>query len=182
MDINKFYELQRKVIDAGFSEEIYWQQNAYCECADAFLWNYIWVVISSGMKNQVARIIEQRIVGIVEAYNNGESIGSAFNHKGKVAAIERMIEKHDDIYEDYEESDNKLQFLESLPYIGKITKYHLAKNLGEDVVKPDRHLVRIANQYKTTPDALCEGLACETGLRKATIDLIIWRAANLGFA
>jgi endonuclease III len=41
--------------------------------------------------------------------------------------------------------------LEKLPYIGAVTKFHLAKNLGLDVAKPDRHLVRVAKRfgYKT---------------------------------
>lgn len=29
------------------------------------------------------------------------------------------------------------------------------------------------------PDEFCFQLSCETGYKKATIDIIIWRAANL---
>lgn len=175
-----FWDLRLKVINAGFGEEIIWQESVTePDNADEFMWQYIWVVLNSGMKNQVARIIEQRIV---EAYNNNEPINTAFRHKGKVKAIEYMIAKHNELFDDYLEADNRLEFLKSLPYIGDITKYHLAKNLGEDVVKPDRHLVRIAEKYGTTPEVLCEKLSKETGYRIATIDLIIWRAGNLGLA
>lgn len=177
MKLTEFYNLKQKVVNVGYGGEIAWQESASCDCADEFLWNYIWVVISSGIKNQVARVIEQRIV---EAYNTGTPIENAFGHKGKVKAIKEMIAKHEDIYEDYLESPDKVGFLESLPYIGKITKYHLAKNLGEDVVKPDRHLVRIAKRYDMSPLELCEKLSQETGLRVATIDIILWRGANLG--
>jgi len=180
MKVADFWQLRQKIVDAGFAEEIAWQESVTePDTADEFMWQYIWVVLSSGMKNQVARIIEQRIV---EAYNMGKPIGSVFRHKAKVKAIENMILNHDDLFEDYFEAENRLEFLKSLPYIGDITKYHLAKNLGEDVTKPDRHLVRIANKYGKTPSTLCEKLARETGYRVATVDLILWRAGNLGLA
>src|SRR5204862_28581 len=35
-------------------------------------------------------------------------------------------------------------WLTRCPYIGPVTCWHLAKNVGMDVVKPDRHLVRMA--------------------------------------
>jgi len=179
MDIAIFHELRQKVINAGYGDEIIWQESAAePDCADEFMWQYIWVVISSGMKNQIARIIEQRIV---EAYNNGVSIDTAFHHKGKVKAIEYMINNHDDIFDAYLEAQDRLEYLNSLPYIGDITKYHLAKNLGEDVVKPDRHLVRISKYYDTSPSELCQKLSKETGLRIGTVDLILWRAGNLGY-
>lgn len=178
MNVKLFWELRQKIINAGYGEEIIWQESVTePDTADEFMWQYIWVVISAGMKNQIARIIEQRIV---EAYNNEQPIESVFRHKGKVVAIKNMIANHDDIFDDYLKTDNRLGFLKSLPYIGDITKYHLAKNLGEDIAKPDRHLVRIATKYKETPQTLCERLARETGYRIATIDLILWRAGNLG--
>jgi len=34
--------------------------------------------------------------------------------------------------------------LRSFPYIGGVTAFHLAKNLGADLAKPDRHLSRLA--------------------------------------
>ena len=178
MNKTTFWDLRQKIVNAGYGEEIAWQESvAEPETADEFMWQYIWVVISSGMKNQIARIIEQRIV---KAYNDNKPINTAFRHKGKVKAIEFMVANHDKLFEDYLEADSRLEFLKSLPYIGDITKYHLAKNLGEDVVKPDRHLVRIAKQYEVTPLQLCQNLVKETGYKLATVDLIIWRAANLG--
>lgn len=178
MNIIDFHHIRQAVIQAGYGEEIVWQESATePDSADEFMWEYIWVVISSGMKNQVARIIEQRIV---EAYNSGKPIETAFKHKGKVAAIKQMINNHDDAFDSYLEATDKLEFLALLPYIGEITKYHLAKNLGLDVVKPDRHLVRIAKKFSMTPNALCQKLSKETGYRIGTVDLILWRAGNLG--
>ena len=42
------------------------------------------------------------------------------------------------------------------------------------------HLERVASHYQTTPDALCMALAAATGDRVATVDVVIWRACNLG--
>lgn len=82
-------------------------------------------------------------------------------------------------YAEYQTAEDKLAYLETLPYIGSIIKFHLAKNLGLDYCKPDRHLVRIAKTYNTTPEEMCKKLAETTSDRITTVDLIIWRAANL---
>ena len=63
----------------------------------------------------------------------------------------------------------------SLPWIGKITKFHLAKNFGVRRRQPDVHLQRLAEQG-VTPHELCADLAVKTGYRIATIDLLLWRA------
>jgi hypothetical protein len=179
MDLVTFRELNRKVVEAGFEKEIYWQEHV-SECADAseFAWNAVWVIISSGMNNQIARTIESRIV---DAWNDCKPLDTAFKHKGKVKAIKYILDNSEKLFEHYLEADDKLSYLETLPFIGTITKYHLAKNLGEDVVKPDRHLIRIAKNEGKTPDQLCSELASQMGCKKATVDIIIWRAANLGF-
>ena len=49
-----------------------------------------------------------------------------------------------------------------------------------DVAKPDRHLVRISEVSGETAEALCQRLSDASGDRVATVDLVIWRAANLG--
>ena len=60
------------------------------------------------------------------------------------------------------------------------TKYHLAKNCGADVAKPDVHLQRLAEAHGTTVHDLCADLASRTGYRIATIDLVLWRACANG--
>lgn len=176
---SKYYlELKRQIINRGYKEEIKWAENLQlCNSAIDFFAEYMWVVISSGLKNQVARIIYDRIRA---AMIKGKKPSEVFKHKGKAEAIELLFENKDREFQAYIEAPNKLSFLETLPWIGKITKYHLAKNLGLDFCKPDRHLVRIAKIYDTSPNVLCYRLAQETGDRIGTVDLVIWRAANLG--
>jgi hypothetical protein len=71
-------------------------------------------------------------------------------------------------------------FCGTLPWVGPITKYHLAKNFGGNFAKPDVHLQRLADAEGTTPQELCERLGEATGYRASTIDLILWRACADG--
>lgn len=66
--------------------------------------------------------------------------------------------------------------LQRFPYIGPVTAWHLAKNLGFDVAKPDRHLARISRRlgYQSAWQ-LCDSIAAVTGETVKVIDLILWR-------
>ena len=73
-----------------------------------------------------------------------------------------------------------LNTFKELPYIGPVTSYHLAKNLGLHVVKPDRHLMRIAHiTGHTSPFEMCSKVANTVGDSLAVIDLVFWRYATL---
>lgn len=178
MNVDYFRVLRGQVIAAGYFEEIRWQENLKpCDNADEFFGQYLWVVVSAGLKNQVARKIELRIV---DALERGKTAQSAFKHNSKSKAIDWVSNHRQDYWGKYQAASDKIAFLRGIPWIGDITKYHLAKNLGIDVAKPDRHLERLADHYNTTVEALCAKLATETGLRVSTIDLILWRASNIG--
>ncbi len=178
MDAVEFEYLHGRVIDSGYGREVLWQQNLKpCEDSEEFFGQYVWVVLSSGMKNQIARQIEKKVDAALKA---GVSVSTVFGHPGKAAAIDMMRAKHAVFFSLYQAAEDKVAYLGTLPWIGGITKWHLAKNLGLDVVKPDRHLVRIAAKYDMTPDEMCRKLAEVTPWKAATIDYVIWRAANLG--
>ena len=179
MKKEQLQELRQKVIDAGYGEELVWQESLKpCDNADLFFGEYMWVVLSSGINNEIAKSMQVRIY---QAWANGQPTSAGFGHKGKVKAIEYVMANKEALFAEYQASTSKVDWLVGLPWIGEITKWHLAKNLGADVAKPDRHLVRIAERFNTDCFTLCRKLAKETGYRIATIDLIIWRAANLGF-
>jgi hypothetical protein len=134
------------------------------------------------MKAQIAGPIFNRII---DCLNNGGDISSVFGHKLKVKAIKEVLANRHELFASFcetqfEDTNAILDFCESLPHIGGITKYHLAKDLGCDVAKPDRHLVRISAKYDMTTEELCEKLSNETGDSIAAVDFILWRAANLG--
>jgi len=174
----EFNDIRMKVVEAGYEEEIIWQQQLKeCETVADFFMETCWVILNSGMREQICRVIWNRIQ---EAWDNGIDISNVFNHKGKVAAIKHVKKNKERLFSEYQKAENKIDYLLTIPFIGKITCWHLAKNLGQDCVKPDRHLVRVSEVYNTTPDALCERISSMTGEKKSVVDIIIWRACNLG--
>ena len=179
MTPEQYFNLKQKVIDAGYEYDVTWAETVgECKNADDFACEYAYVVCNSGMKAQIARAIFDKVW---KALNEGRSSNTVFGHKGKTAAMDWVFDHRDTLFVDYLASNDKLDFLRELPWIGDITKYHLAKNFGVDCCKPDRHLVRIAQQYETTPEELCRRLSEQTGNRIGVVDLVIWRAANLRF-
>lgn len=145
--------------------------------AEEFALEAIFVVCNSGMKNTVAEGIYQRCI---RALGERKPVSGVFGHAGKAAAIERIWRDREPLLAGYLAAEDKLAFCESLPWIGGITKYHLAKNFGADLAKPDVHLVRLADREGCTVQALCERLARETGFRVATVDTLLWRACATG--
>lgn len=181
MDASTYWILKSQVKRSPYANDIAWAENIEApKTALEFFAEYAFVVINSGMKAQIAREIYYKVMEAVIV--RGESAATVFGHKAKAAAIDRIWRDRDQVFDAYCVSLDRLAFLESLPWIGPITKYHCAKNFGMDVVKPDRHLVRIAAMSNETPDELCRRLARESGDSVAVIDTVIWRAANMGLA
>ena len=178
--IGQFYTTAKKYcIDHGTSQEIEFVTNNVrkgfeSQTADNFFRQYMYVVINSGMKNQIAEDIYKR------AIMNGLT---AIGHPGKRKAIQEASANFRHWFEELKKNDTveeKLEFLETLPWIGSITKYHLARNLGIDVAKPDRHLVRIARHFAYDDvQKMCKDISEETGDRVGVVDVILWRYCNL---
>lgn len=70
--------------------------------------------------------------------------------------------------------------LQKLPFIGPITCFHLARNIGLlDNVKPDLHLTRLSKLWGfDNPRALCEAIQTEYNLPLGMIDLVLFYAAS----
>ena len=116
------------------------------------------------MREQVARTIYQKVFTTHDPMVIG--------HPGKRAAVQRAFQEYDVWFDTLLKADDKLAYLESLPWIGPTTKYHLARNIGIDCVKPDRHLKRLAQRFGyATPDDLCRDIMNEVGGRLGMIDL-----------
>ncbi len=184
-----YLALRTRVIDAGFASEIDWAQDLKPPAdAEAFAGEYVWVVLNSGMRNQVARSIADKVYPALDA---GRSAATVFGHKAKCAAIDtfwarRLVIfaaflrcKTDEARFAFTDPKSLRERLGLAPCIGSIVRWHLAKNWGVDCAKPDRHLERIADHYGTDTHTLCARLSTETGDRVATVDLVLWRAANL---
>lgn len=174
-----FGQLVRE-LGAVAQDDIAWAQGAKPPAdAESFAREVIFVICNSGMRYTVARGIFERCI---YALATGGPVSSVFGHKGKAAAIEKVWAEREQLLAQFlaTPAEQRLEFLQTLPWIGGITKYHLAKNFGLDVAKPDVHLQRLADREGCTPQALCERLARETGLRVAAVDTVLWRACADG--
>lgn len=162
------------VVSAGFHREIeYTRQLRFDKVNDEiFLMEYAFVVLSAGMKNQVAQRIFSKFTKNLDPMVVG--------HIGKRGAIVCAIKEHHQWLLQLRIASDKVSYLETLPWIGGITKYHLARNLGLDVVKPDRHLVRLATTFRyPDPATMCQAISEETGERVGVVDVVLWRYSNL---
>ena len=164
---------------AGYADaDIEWSENCGPPTsAEAFARETIFVICNSGMKSTVARGIFERVCGAIA---RGESVRTVFNHPGKAQAIDEIWARREEYFAGFLSAADPLEYCASIPWIGAITKYHLAKNFGAQVAKPDVHLQRLAALEGSTPQALCERLAQESGFKIATVDVLLWRACAVG--
>lgn len=151
-----------------------------------------WVILCSGFREAVVR----RAFGHISlCFYDWESAGaiveatpacvlaarSAFNNPQKLTAIVQVARRIN--AETFPALKRRIleqpaAELRRFPFIGDVTAWHLAKNLGCDVAKPDRHLVRLARSFGyPDPHQLCAALARESGEPVRVVDLVLWRYA-----
>jgi hypothetical protein len=69
-----------------------------------------------------------------------------------------------------------MESLKMIPFIGEVTAFHLAKNLGFPAAKPDRHLQRLASVLGYSGAAgLCRDLSDRSGDSIQVVDSVLWR-------
>lgn len=163
------------VCENGYFDEIeYFRNNKPFEDQDSttFFLEYVWTVLNAGMKEQVARKIYNVFIEKLDP--------SKIGHLGKRRAIQEAINNYEIWFDQLQRANNKIDYLETLPWIGPVTKYHLARNIGIDTVKPDRHLVRLAEEYGfASPLELCKEIQRTIPEKLGVIDVILWRYCNL---
>ena len=177
---------------AGLDHEVAWQRDSdpASISESIFLREAAWVVLCSGFRESVIRRVFDHISlcfcnwdsasAIVASYPACHLAAQAsFRGTAKLSAIVDIARRVDNIRFDVLKSalmSDPINSLRQFPYIGPITVWHLAKNSGFDVPKPDRHLVRIAERLGFSgPRQLCAVIADASGEAIKVIDLIIWR-------
>lgn len=195
--IARSYLIAKKyIIGRGFSKEIDWQEDILFERLNyqSFLQEYCWVVLCSGLSDKVVSKIFPKLMTIFNGWET-EDISKidfeniyinclrVFNHKGKIKAVlNTMKQIHNEGFDNFKLRIFKegRDYLLQLPYIGESTSYHLAKNIGFNCGKPDRHLVRISKTlgYESTSH-LCAFLAEMLSEKAQVVDLVIWRYATI---
>jgi hypothetical protein len=169
-----YFNAYEHVVEAGYEREIEWCANIRFKdiTIDDFFREYVWAVLNAGMREQAARSIFLKYIETMDT--------NVIRHDGKRKAIEHVLDNCKMYYDKLLSSDNKIEWFVTLPWIGDITKYHIARNLGIDAVKPDRHLVRLAERFGyETPLKMCEAIKGETSERLGVIDVVLWRYCNL---
>lgn len=193
---SKYIYAKNTIIDSGYEEEILWQSSSCFDDLDeaSFLRELAWVILSSGMKERVIRKLFSNISecffywqSAKKIIENGEKCFNDaiiyFNNKPKISSIIYAAHKLNEIeFDDFkiEVYEDPIGNLQEFPYIGPITVYHLAKNIGLPVAKPDRHLTRIANaEGYSDVQAFCKHISYLCGDPVPVVDIVLWRFATI---
>ncbi len=196
MFISKYFFAKTIVIDEGYLEEISWQSDLRFDDLDesSFLKELAWVVLSSGMKERVIRNLFGMISNCFFDWKSAKLIVDNedqcfyeairyFNNKPKISAIIDSAWKINSIgFSQLKKMvrENPIETLQEFSYIGPITVYHLAKNIGLPLAKPDRHLTRIAKlEGYSDVQTFCNEISKISGDSIPVVDIVLWRFATI---
>lgn len=177
---------------AGLSSEVARQRAAdFTKFTERdLLREHAWVALCSGFRESVVRRVFDQVSLCFCDWESAEAIVSAggiccstasssFANRAKLKGIYSAAKHVKDLgFSKFKQSvlADPINQLQTLPFIGPITSWHLAKNLGLDVAKPDRHLVRVSKLLGfRSADHFCRELAAITGEQAKVVDLIVWR-------
>jgi len=190
-----YFRAKSYVIKAGFLGEIEWQESQLTRRISQreFLKEAAWVILSSGLSEKCVKVVFPKLTKCFFNWNSKQIVQERhrcrrnalyhFGNRGKIEAILSMaVFLHQNGLRKIISSVNQdgIEYLNRFPFFGPATSYHLAKNVGFDVSKPDRHLVRIAGAagFKCSFD-MCKNLGSRINESVAVIDLVLWRYATL---
>jgi thermostable 8-oxoguanine DNA glycosylase len=183
--IDFFIRAYSEVVERGYLEEIMWCRNRrFSDITPLdFLDQYMFAVFSSsGLNNQV---VQKQMDKFTKAVHDGENAFDTIKNRRMKDAIVRMWTAYPHIFEILKSKKtdfDKIEYLETLQQIGPKEKLHLARNLGIDCVKPDRHMLKLAEKFEyATPDEMCRDIQRNLPIpeRIGVIDVILWRYCNL---
>lgn len=198
----EFFKLERRLIDSGLDADLdsfetirEHLKNGTHYDADEFARQAIYVVLAGGFSQKTAKKIHAEIMRRLPA--SADDLLPLFNNKNKINAIVKLWANRQTYRDDYYKLQNlndKLNYLSALPHIGKITANHLARNLGENMVKYDIWIQRLAangtpaevlidnGNLHTDVKKLCDEMFAEleqsTNLPRGYIDVVLWKACQ----
>ncbi len=206
-----FNYLQLKLEMAGldcdrksFREIRYNLYNDVVFTPEEFAYECFYVVCVAGFKQDYAKVMCEKIIDFVKKNENFEleDLERIYKNKLKIKAIKNIWDnrkKYQEQFYSLKTIDEKVNFLGTLPFIGNITKYHLARNLGLDFVKYDIWIQRLGvafykawdfvdkvNNSKLLPeikyfcDVMFKKLQRETGEKVGFLDVVLWRSCQKG--
>jgi hypothetical protein len=183
-----------QVLEAGYGHELTYYSDE-CRPLDEsrILSEAAWAIVSVGLAWRTVRSIHQRLTPIFFHWKSAALVASMpsgqraeaidrFHHPGKIDAIITFAKA---LYEDGAERvtaevhSGSLAWFVGRPYFGLASSAHLAKNLGANIPKPDRHLRRLADATSFGVEELCLGISQFSGDDIRTVDSVVWRYATL---
>jgi hypothetical protein len=184
--------------DERLRAELDWQRRATPESFNEsdLLREAAWVILCGGFRESVVRRKFNYISLCFCDWECSESIISsapacragalaAIGNARKIDAIVGVARKVNDwgfVGFKSEILFNPIASLRKLPFIGPITVWHLAKNLGFRVAKPDRHLARLSGSLGfADAHELCQAVSKSVCEGINVVDLVLWRYAADGF-
>lgn len=192
-----FERARAAVARAGRPAEVEWQRAALPErfAETDLLREAAWVILCGGFREATVRRAFGHVSLCFFDWESASEIAEAgqtcvlaarpaFNNPRKLSAIvevARLVQRAG--FAELKRSilERPIAELRRLPHVGPVTAWHLAKNLGFDVAKPDRHLVRLARDHGYgDAHALCAALSRATGEPVRVVDLVLWRYAAEG--
>lgn len=188
-----FFEIaQDWVKNSPYADEPIWQSDVLeTDFTESdFLREYAWVVLNSGFRESVVRSKFEYISLCFCDWESADEIIasqdqcvasalSSFANRRKLLAITSVariiqVSGWDNLHKEL--NSDPLPAIEALPFMGKVTSRHLAKNIGIDCSKPDRHLARAATKFGyDTADLMCRDIGNRFSLNLAVVDIILWR-------
>lgn len=193
---SKYLFIKNVVSYCGYKEEIEWQDKLSSDSINesSFLKETAWVILSSGMKELIVRklffdisncfynwVSSKRIIKYEEKCLSDAL--KIFNNKPKLSAIIEAAKRINNIgFKNIKKMINSdpINKLQEFSFIGPVTAYHLAKNIGLNIAKPDRHLVRLSNQAGFSDvQSFCTEISSLTGDKISVIDIVFWRFATI---
>lgn len=190
-------DAKKFVISNGYSREVEWQRTrCFLDFTETdLLRETAWVILCCGFREAIVRSYFNWLSlcfcdweSAREIVNNASECRSTalavFGNGRKIDAIVKVAQRVDDVgYSTLKKAicSNAITELQNLPFIGPVTSWHLAKNLGLEVAKPDRHLTRFSSLLGfDDANDLCRAVARVTGETISVVDIVFWRYAASG--
>lgn len=179
---------------------------------EEFAEELVYITLTSGFKQTTAKRFFYLIMDFLHKYPNytltekdklQAGLLDIFANKNKTNAIAKIWlnrKNYCDYFYSLKIDSERMKFLRSLPHVGDITQYHIARNLGINCVKYDIWIQRIGvalydnsrqnlqniNNGKLHPDVrkVCDSMFDELSnvlhLPRGYIDLILWKSCQQG--
>lgn len=205
--VDWFNELDARLRAMGLDSDVQSfdeiRENLQCprrSTPDAFAAHCAYVILAGGFSQKTARRMHGLIMDALGRGADAVGLFNIFHNINKTRAIYNIWTRRCALCAAYYAltgTEARVGFLATLPHIGRITAHHLARNLGEDIVKYDIWIQRLGALYARNPaleekinnakldadvqaacDAMFDDLVKHTGLPRGYIDVVLWRAAQ----